>query len=794
MAKISIIMPARNAVDTITESIASIQEQHETDWELIVIDDGSEDTTAETVAALASDDIRIRLISGAGKGVSASRNLGLETVQGQYVCFLDADDLMDKESLSARAEMLDTRENINIVYCRTELVDDELNPLNVSPGTQPRLDFTDFNANRLHISGVMIRASVLTTHHFEEELSNGEDWLFMARLARCGHVFYRSDAGCTFYRIHRNSTVAKDYLRHQRGLMHVLDLIFGPDPGCPCSVAKYSQGLTNPYKKAEAISTCRLNAFFWLLLANEVDYAASLVRELTASGRIGGPTRIGNILRYVLPRYYASPRGEWHRLLRKNAQHLKYHLNTAAFSGTGKLRLWVSILSSPVGSLFLTCLPVANKFLLTIRNTPRRTMRIVSHLLRRFRPAPVVRRLTFFPPAADQAELDDRYYRALWYLHPLAKQLKEIVVTTRGNIVPGDTIPPLLDPAIANLKGDFAGKFRFISDEDKAAIKFELHSADTILLNAPANDYTVISALPPGKPFHVIDHNSYKGADSNYLRLSADGTGNNKADLADCRIRFNQLAKRMRASIGYVLGTGPGLSRLADHDFSDGLVIACNTMVKNKALMERVKPRLIVMGDPIFHAGCSVFAGELRKHIIEVMINYDADLIVPWRDYRVYRANMPSSLYSRIIGIPFEAGEIPSFDLSSRFAVTTTSNILTLYLLPLAAHFFDTIRIGGCDGRPLKQNDYFWNHDPASQLTNHMDNIQKAHPAFFQISYDDYYKQHCDTLMSWLDALEEKGHVIQNLTPSHIPALQKRDTVDASMLRNELPDFIELAT
>lgn len=94
MPEFSIIIPCFNAQATITETIASIQNQSCTDWELICVDDGSSDQTMALVLAAARQDSRIRLVTNNGKGPSAARNMGArEVAKGKFIAFCDADDL-----------------------------------------------------------------------------------------------------------------------------------------------------------------------------------------------------------------------------------------------------------------------------------------------------------------------------------------------------------------------------------------------------------------------------------------------------------------------------------------------------------------------------------------------------------------------------------------------------------------------------------------------------------------------------------------------------------------------------
>lgn len=92
MPKISVIIPAYNAEEFIARAVSSALSQTFADLEVIVIDDGSIDKTAEICAKLADTDGRVRLISQKNAGVSVARNVGISLATGEYIAFLDADD------------------------------------------------------------------------------------------------------------------------------------------------------------------------------------------------------------------------------------------------------------------------------------------------------------------------------------------------------------------------------------------------------------------------------------------------------------------------------------------------------------------------------------------------------------------------------------------------------------------------------------------------------------------------------------------------------------------------------
>lgn len=378
-------------------------------------------------------------------------------------------------------------------------------------------------------------------------------------------------------------------------------------------------------------------------------------------------------------------------------------------------------------------------------------------------------RVLFYPAFGEQAPLTDHFYRAHWYLRPFAARLSEVVLAHTLTDEALGLRPDYLDPHLAEQADGFA---TLSAVSDQAELDARVRGADIVLL------WDARQAEAPalkGKKVVRIDHSAHQYAGSYYLKIAERFFPDLQAEYQRAsEAVFARIAARFRGRIGYIFGTGPGLAHAADHDFSDGVSIACNSMVRNHALLERLQPPLIVVGDPIFHAGPSSYAAAFRTALIEAMDRYGSDLIVPMRDYHVYRAHLPARFAGRICAIPFVAADAPNLDLSQSLHVSTTGNVLTLFLLPLAATFCEEIRIFGCDGRPLDQNTYFWSHDKASQFNDEMGAIQRAHPAFFAIDYDEYYLKHCTTLEAWLAAAEAAGKRVSNHTQSYIPALLKR--------------------
>jgi len=91
MPKISVIIPAYNAEKTIRETIESVCKQTFSDFELIIINDGSKDKTLEIAQSI--KDKRIKVFCYENRGLSTARNRGISKANGEYIAFLDADDL-----------------------------------------------------------------------------------------------------------------------------------------------------------------------------------------------------------------------------------------------------------------------------------------------------------------------------------------------------------------------------------------------------------------------------------------------------------------------------------------------------------------------------------------------------------------------------------------------------------------------------------------------------------------------------------------------------------------------------
>jgi glycosyltransferase involved in cell wall biosynthesis len=119
MVMVSVVVPFLNARRYLREAIASVQTQTCHDWEMVLVDDGSTDGSAGIVARAASADPRIRLLrrpSWAPASAAAARNLGILEAGGEFVAFLDADDVYEPNNLQSRLQAFEAHPEVMMVY------------------------------------------------------------------------------------------------------------------------------------------------------------------------------------------------------------------------------------------------------------------------------------------------------------------------------------------------------------------------------------------------------------------------------------------------------------------------------------------------------------------------------------------------------------------------------------------------------------------------------------------------------------------------------------------------------
>lgn len=236
---VSVVIPAYNVGDFLGATIESVFSQRVDEVEIIVIDDGSTDNTANVMDSYAN---RIHSIRQDNCGVAAARNVGLKYASGEFVAFLDGDDIWNPDNLGVKLAVLERNPEIAGVFGDFEIFDSnttlhERGLRNLYPvfsrnnwgvsdifdrrdliGIRPDGQVTSYSGNIfgslflgnfILTSTLVIRRSVFAeVGHFKEQLWTNEDYDFFLRLARDTELAY-VDAPLVRYRRHTNQLTSK---------------------------------------------------------------------------------------------------------------------------------------------------------------------------------------------------------------------------------------------------------------------------------------------------------------------------------------------------------------------------------------------------------------------------------------------------------------------------------------------------------------------------------------------------------------------------------------------------------
>lgn len=203
---VSIVMPAYNAARTIRASIESVQAQTVADWELIVIDDGSKDDTANILAELAVEDDRIHFLQNEkNSGASYTRNRAIALAEGEWIAFLDSDDLWKPQKLEKQLALAAKYPDMVICYTASSFINDGGEPYGYIMEAVERMTYKMLlRKNLLSCSSVMIRASAMKEIKMPNDRMHEDYYVWLTVVRSCG-VAYGINEPLLVYRLCANS-------------------------------------------------------------------------------------------------------------------------------------------------------------------------------------------------------------------------------------------------------------------------------------------------------------------------------------------------------------------------------------------------------------------------------------------------------------------------------------------------------------------------------------------------------------------------------------------------------------
>ncbi len=223
--KVDIIIPAYNQGHYLKECVESALAQTWENIEVIIVDDGSTDNTAEVGQSF--DDPRVTYIYQDNKGLSGARNTGLENSTGEFVSFLDSDDLFLPTKLSKLMGLFADNPELGLCAGDSILIGEDGEPIGKTYGDgMPNRPEEWLNGNRIHVGSVLVKKEWLDkVDPFDENLRACEDWDMWLRLAIMGCQMKWLPETVSKYRVHSHQ-MTRETLRMKSAMLTVLDKTF----------------------------------------------------------------------------------------------------------------------------------------------------------------------------------------------------------------------------------------------------------------------------------------------------------------------------------------------------------------------------------------------------------------------------------------------------------------------------------------------------------------------------------------------------------------------------------------
>jgi hypothetical protein len=399
----------------------------------------------------------------------------------------------------------------------------------------------------------------------------------------------------------------------------------------------------------------------------------------------------------------------------------------------------------------------AIRTLLPCQHAPSRPCRVVCH-----------------PRIRSEAELLDCWHKARFHLLP--SYVAEVVIPVDPSVGIART-----DPASWPLPAHFTGE----SPPGESPVKVRVTPRNLSLPALCRNDFVMVldsgavrrtfSAVLLAPWLRNADRhtNVWEGWTWAGFCASLQTAAEREREAEDAQARFCSYLETLPAfDRCYVFGTGPSLDRAWERAFTDGYRVVCNTIVRNRGLLDHIAPHFIVAADAIHHFDNNTHAAAFRADLVAALRDRDLRALVPDLFYPLLKAYHPE-VVSKIIPVRTDLAGI-HLDMKDCLAYTNLPNVLNGLLLPLGSSLADEVLLLGFDGR-APGDKAFWANSTANSYPEFKPAVRAAHPQFFAgTDYATYAAEQSDSAELILSKGESLGKHYYCLNPTHIPALRKR--------------------
>lgn len=216
--KVSIIVAAYNAERFLDECIKSVLNQTYKNWELIIVNDGSTDSTKEIAESYLSE--KVKVINQSNQGAITARNVGFYHAEGEFLVILDADDIIYNTKLEKQVDYIrsfESFENVSLVFGRSHICDENLQITREAAVHMPDENYSYrdkiFETNLFPIHAAMFRKDNLKKLHSLDDITI-PDWELWLEVIEYGNFKFHNDFVCA-YRHHESMSAKKDMSEFQ---------------------------------------------------------------------------------------------------------------------------------------------------------------------------------------------------------------------------------------------------------------------------------------------------------------------------------------------------------------------------------------------------------------------------------------------------------------------------------------------------------------------------------------------------------------------------------------------------
>ena len=231
---VSVVMAAYNAERYITESVNTVLAQTYPHWELIIVNDGSTDSTPAIAQEYSESDSRIMVLTQPNQGLGPARNAGIRQAKGDWLVFLDADDLWDPKILEKQISVSERYPDVDVIFTDGWIFNnDDLNETRPYPTisgyfSAEEMYRLEYETNYIPVQTAMVSRKMVRKIGLQQVIVRCcEDWDYWLRVARAGGNFYGIDEKLFYYRRH-DSNMSNNVLQMLYAKLSVLIWNFDP--------------------------------------------------------------------------------------------------------------------------------------------------------------------------------------------------------------------------------------------------------------------------------------------------------------------------------------------------------------------------------------------------------------------------------------------------------------------------------------------------------------------------------------------------------------------------------------